>query len=68
MLSTGVFIVIVRVALAAVFLFSGLAKLVSPQPAAAFAVDILTLSASTYLALVLLLSAAMKAISDSIIN
>lgn len=57
MLATRYFIVAVRVVLAGVFLFSGVAKLFSPQPAAAFFSELFPLSANISLALVLILSA-----------
>ncbi|HXG06982.1 MAG TPA: MauE/DoxX family redox-associated membrane protein [Nitrososphaera sp.] len=57
MLTTRYFIIAVRVALAGVFLFSGVAKLFSPQPAAAFFSELFPLSANISLALVLILSA-----------
>jgi uncharacterized membrane protein YphA (DoxX/SURF4 family) len=56
MFSTGVYIGVVRVALAAVFLFSGFAKLFSPQPAAAFVADVLGLSSNNSFAIVVSLS------------
>jgi uncharacterized membrane protein YphA (DoxX/SURF4 family) len=66
MFSTGVYIGVVRLALAAVFLFSGLAKLVSPQPAAAFVADVLSLSSDTSLVLILILSVVELAIGLSL--
>lgn len=57
MLTTRYFIIAVRVVLAGVFLFSGVAKLFSPQPAAAFFSELFPLSANISLALVLILSA-----------
>jgi uncharacterized membrane protein YphA (DoxX/SURF4 family) len=66
MFSTGVYIGVVRLALAAVFLFSGLAKLFSPQPAAAFVADVLSLSSDTSLVLILILSVVELAIGLSL--
>lgn len=57
MLTTRYFIIAVRVALAGVFLFSGVAKLFSPQPAAAFFSELFPFSVNISLALVLILSA-----------
>ncbi len=62
MFTTERLIVVVRFIVAAVFLVSGVAKLFSPQPAAAFVADMFSLSSNTSLALVLLLSVCEAAI------